>query len=91
MGAVSARPGVIWYSDVAAQVGDAELVVVRALTAGGLPITMEVQFAKLWGGASGWRGALACPMCELPARFLAVTDTWSSPDTVDSRSMQLVG
>lgn len=73
--ALSARPGEIWQADVAAQIRDeVDTLEVRALTASGSPVTLQIHFTQVWAGVSGWRRALACPLCARAVHVLAVTD-----------------
>ena len=72
--AVSVRLGEVRSADVIAQVGDADVVAVHALTVAGVPVTIELALVELWAGVAGWRRALACPLCSRPVRVLAVTE-----------------
>jgi hypothetical protein len=74
--ALSARPGEIWQADIATQIRDeVDTLGVRALTAAGSPVTLQIHFTQVWAGVSGWRRALACPLCGRAVHVLAVTDT----------------
>jgi hypothetical protein len=71
----SARLGRVRFDDLAASVGEARVILVRALTASGAPIDLTLGVTTVWGGASGWHRTFACPSCGQPARILGLNGT----------------